>query len=269
MVSPPTDSGSALETFGEIPAAGPSLRRRFADANERVRLCETALGHVFSDKTRLLQALAHSSSTQDKTRSNERLEFLGDAIIDFVVREHLFHSYPQRQEGDLTEAKSAVVCRSALAEAARRIDLPDFLILGRGIGKRRPIPESLIADAFEAVVAAIHLDGGIQSARNFILGCLGAAIPAAIEKASLDNHKSVLQKILQQNRRRLPEYRILSIAGPEHARTFRVAALIGGRELGQGSGPNKKTAEQAAARSALENLANESVSHPETLGGKP
>ena len=225
----------------------------FSGDAERLRACEESLGYVFFNKALLLTALTHSSSAQGKRLDNERLEFFGDAILDLVVREHLFHNYPARQEGDLTEAKSALVCRSALARAARRVALDSFLALGRGIGLRRAIPESLLADAYEAVLAAIYLDGGLQPVRNFILASLGEDMPAAMGTAGSNNHKSILQKILQRNRMPLPVYSLLSAAGPEHSRVFLVAALVGGRELGRGADPSKKTAEQEAARAALEN----------------
>ena len=150
-----------------------------------------------------------------------------------------------------------MVCRDALVRAARRADLKPFIFLGRGMNRRQALPESLLANAFEAVVAAIYLDGGIPAARDFILAHLGADIPLALEKSAAANHKSSLQKLLQQKRRPLPVYHLLAATGPEHSRTFQVAVLVEGREWGRGSGQNKKAAEQAAACAALENLEGE------------
>ncbi len=226
-------------------------RLRASQAEERIRSCENALGYTFFDKKLIKNALTHSSSTSDKRLDNERLEFFGDAVLDLVIREFLYHNYPNHQEGDLTEAKSSVVCRSSLAKAAKRMDLKSFLFLGRGIGKKRAVPESLLADAYEAIVAAIYLDGGYQPVKNFILMTLKSEIPAAMAQANSSNFKSHLQKVLQQKKKPLPVYRVLGTSGPEHSRVFQVAALIEGEEMGRGQGASKKAAEQEAARSAL------------------
>lgn len=225
---------------------------------ERIHACEAALGYTFFDKKLIKIALTHSSSTSDKRLDNERMEFFGDAILDLVIREYLFHNYPNHQEGDLTEAKSAVVCRSSLAKASKKMDMKSYLFLGRGIGKKRGVPDSLLADAYEAIVAAIYLDGGYQPVKNFVLMTLKDEIPFAIEQANSTNYKSSLQKFLQQQKRSLPVYRVLGSTGPEHSRVFQVAALIEGEEMGRGSGSSKKAAEQEAARMALENLDTES-----------
>jgi ribonuclease-3 len=236
--------------------AGGGKKTTVGVEEQRIRDCEQALGYTFFDKRLLVNALTHSSSTSDKRLDNERLEFFGDAVLDLVIREYLFHNYPNRQEGDLTEAKSAVVCRTALVKAADRIGLKAFLFLGRGMGKRRAVPESLLADAYEAIVAAIYLDGGYRPVRNFILMTLSEEIPFAIERASSTNYKSNLQKLLQQQKRPLPVYRVLGSTGPEHSRVFQVAVLVQGEEMGRGFGSSKKAAEQEAARSALESHAN-------------
>ncbi len=223
-------------------------------AEERIRACEQVLGYTFFDKKLIKTALTHSSSTSDKRLDNERLEFFGDAVLDLIIREFLFHNYPNHQEGDLTEAKSAVVCRASLAKAAKKMDLKAFLFLGRGIGRKRAVPDSLLADAYEAIVAAIYLDGGYQPVKNFVLMTLKDEIPKAIEKANSTNYKSTLQKLLQQQKRPLPTYRVLGSSGPEHSRVFDVAVIIDGEEMGRGTGSSKKSAEQEAARLALENM---------------
>lgn len=223
-------------------------------ADERIRACEQVLGYTFFDKKLIKTALTHSSSTSDKRLDNERLEFFGDAVLDLVIREYLYHNYPNHQEGDLTEAKSAVVCRSSLAKASKKMDLKSFLFLGRGIGKKRGVPDSLLADAYEAIVAAIYLDGGYQPVKNFVLMTLKSEIPFAIEQANSTNYKSNLQKLLQQQKRPLPTYQVLGSTGPEHSRVFEIAVLIEGKETGRGTGSSKKAAEQEAARSALNNM---------------
>ncbi len=242
------------EAIVEVPVEAVELdkkRSKLSPDEERIHAAEQAIGYTFFNKTLIRNALTHSSSTSDKRLDNERMEFFGDAVLDLVVREHLYHNYPNRQEGDLTEAKSAVVCRASLVKAAKRIGLKNFLFLGRGMGKRRPIPESLMADAYEAVVAAIYLDGGYQPVKNFILFTLGAEIPGAIEQVNNTNFKSTLQKILQQSKRPLPVYRVLGATGPEHSRIFQIAVLVEGQEVGRGAGSSKIAAEQEAARSAL------------------
>lgn len=226
-----------------------------ADEGKRLTALETLLGYTFADRRYLARALTHSSSTADKRQNNERMEFFGDAVLDMVVREFLFHNYPNRQEGDLTEAKSAIVCRTSLFKAAKRLELRRFLILGRGMGRKRSLPDSLLADAFEAVVAAIYLDGGYVPARDFIMRSLGEVMPAAVDKANFTNFKSNLQRIVQQKKRKLPSYKVLGANGPEHSRIFEVAVFVDGKEMGRGTGSNKKTAEQEAAKHALATMA--------------
>ncbi len=222
--------------------------------DDKLRACEQTLGYTFFAKQLIKNALTHSSSTSDKRLDNERLEFFGDAVLDLVVREYLYHNYPNHQEGDLTEAKSTVVCRASLARAGKKMDLKSFLFLGRGIGKKRAVPDSLLADAYEAIVAAIYLDGGYQPVKNFVLMTLRDEIPNAISHANATNFKSNLQKYLQQQKRPLPVYKTLGSSGPEHSRVFTVAAHIEDVEMGRGSGPSKKAAEQEAARAALQTL---------------
>ncbi len=229
----------------------------FTDEDERLAACEQSLGYDFHDRRLLARALTHSSSTSDKSLDNERMEFFGDAVLDLVVREYLFHNYPNRQEGDLTEAKSTIVCRGSLAHAAKSIHLKRYLILGRGMGRKKKIPDSLLADAYEAVVAAIYLDGGYPPAKKFIMETLGTEMPMAIERANVTNFKSNLQKLTQQRRHALPQYRVLGSSGPEHSRIFEVAVSIEGKEMGRGSGSSKKAAEQEAAKQALDGIARD------------
>lgn len=251
------DSDGVIDVLVEpvhVGGSDPKNGWRIQSDTDRVTSCEHFLGYTFADKSLLKNALTHSSSTSDKSMDNERLEFFGDAVLDLVVREDLFHNYPNRQEGDLTEAKSAVVCRSSLVRAARKLRLRECLQLGRGIGKKKAVPDSLLADAFEAVVAAIYLDGGYRAARKFIMANLGDAIPKAVAGANAKNYKSTLQKVLQQRKRPLPVYRVVDTSGPEHSRMFQVAVVVEDEELGRGTGSNKKSAEQEAAKAALSNV---------------
>ncbi len=246
------DAEAELDAETEVLAERQPSREDIAQ--ERIHACEQVLGYTFFDKKLIKTALTHSSSTSDKHLDNERLEFFGDAVLDLVIREYLYHNYPNHREGDLTEAKSAVVCRASLAKASKKMDLKSCLFLGRGIGKKRGVPDSLLADAYEAIVAAIYLDGGYQPVKNFILMTLKGEIPLAIEQANAANYKSNLQKLLQQQKLSLPLYRVLGATGPEHSRVFEVAVFIEGDEAGRGSGSSKKAAEQEAARSALKNI---------------
>lgn len=250
------DSSAETEDIPEEePLAKPAAQSaKSSPADDKLRLCEQAVGYTFFDKKLIKNALTHSSSTSDKRLDNERLEFFGDAVLDLIIREYLYHNYPNHQEGDLTEAKSSVVCRASLAKASKRMELKSFLFLGRGIGKKRAVPDSLLADAYEAIVAAIYLDGGYQPAKNFVLMTLRDEIPGAMQAANSTNYKSNLQKYLQQQKRPLPIYKVLGSTGPEHSRVFEVAAFIEGEEMGRGSGSSKKAAEQEAARIAMDKL---------------
>ncbi len=213
------------------------------------KILEAQLGHTFRDPSLLARALTHSSATADKSRDNERLEFLGDAVLDLVVCEHFFHTYPTQREGELTEAKSRIVQGETLAAVARTMDLRPHVILGRGIANRKQLPSSVYANMFEALVAALYLDGGYGAARDFILERLGPQFDESRDET--DNHKSRLQEYVQQDAAAIPVYRVTAERGPGHRKTFEVAVHIHGKAYGRGTGLSKKEAEQNAAREAL------------------
>lgn len=215
------------------------------------------LGHVFADPALLRRALTHASATSDKTEDNERLEFLGDGVLDLIIREKLFRGCPEKSEGELTEIKSLVVRKASLAKAARGLGLRDFLTLGRGIGNGHSLPASVYANALEAVIAALYLDGGYAAAERFVLELMDQPLRAAIADAGATNHKSALQQFAQRDGPQSVEYAVIAEEGPDHSKQFTVAALVGGAELGRGQGLNKKDAEQNAARAALEHLTAE------------
>jgi len=204
----------------------------------------------------LRQALTHTSYSNEHrvpgSSSNERLEFLGDAVLELVMSDHLYRSFPRLSEGELTELRARVVCEAALAKQARRLGLGELLRLGRGEeaagGRTRP---SLLADAFEAVVGAVYLEGGLPAAQRFILAQLGATVAASAQAGANTNFKSMLQEFVQGQGRAAPVYRLLAERGPDHAKEYEVAALVDGREVGRGSGRRKQEAEQEAARHAL------------------
>lgn len=217
-------------------------------------ICDN-IGYEFSDQTLLRQALTHSSWASQKVDSNERLEFMGDSILGFCVSEHLYKTFPEKMEGELTELKSIIVSRESLAEAARNIGLDSVILMGKGMAGRNIIPDSLIADAFEALIAAIYLDGGIRKARKFILAQFKEKINRESDDTRKYNYKSLLQEMLQKQSKPVPEYRVTKESGPDHAKTFVIAVYIDGEKYEQGKGFSKKEAEQLAAEKTLKLIA--------------
>jgi len=220
---------------------------------------EQAIGYAFRDRKLLKKALTHSSRRTDLDYSNERLEFLGDAILGMIVSEYLFAQFPGSMEGDLTRIKSFVVSRQTLAKVSRGIGLEEHLDVGKGVSLARPtdgrhaLPPSLLADVFEAVVAAIYLDGGLHQARRFVLEQL-AQIIADADGANEHDHKSLLQQYAQRTMGAAPTYQVLREEGPEHGKSFQVLAVIRREEYCTGKGNSKKEAEQRAAEHTLQHL---------------
>jgi ribonuclease III len=224
---------------------------------------ELRLGYRFRDRGLLEHALTHKSKAHEDPSGgvldNESLEFLGDAVLGLVIADALCRAYPQWSEGQKSKVKASLVSTTALAELAERLQLGEHMILGRGeekTGGRRK--QALLADTCEALIAAIYLDGGLEPARQFILREMGEAIEAANDPAYFGrDHKSRLQEALQALGRPLPNYRVAGEAGPEHRKMFYVEVLVGGEVIAQGIGRTKKDAEQEAAKSALEGLADD------------
>ena len=218
---------------------------------------EARLDYRFRDRGLLEHALTHRSHAHEDASGgvadNESLEFLGDAVLGFVVADLLFRDFPQHREGDKSKIKSALVSTTALATAAERLDLGAHLLLGRGedkSGGRQK--QALLADAWEAVMAAIYLDGGLEEARRVILQELAPDIARIRSPQFLRDYKSVLQETVQAAGRPRPEYSVVETTGPEHDKIFRVDVRVGEEMLGTGRGRSKKDAEQEAARSALD-----------------
>jgi len=234
-----------------------------SDLTERLFQLEARLDYQFLNLSILQRALTHSSCRNHLADSNERLEFLGDAVLGLVVTEHLFRLFPTEEEGEMTRIKSIVVSRAALARIANDMDLGSFLILGKGLGKPKSLPVSLLANAFEAVIAAIYLDGGIAEARRFILRHLASHIQLATEEAHSQNFKSILQQHAQRELGLTPTYRVVHEQGPDHIKSFTVVAIIGSTEYGKGSGASKKEAEQRAAQETLSLLINSPPPNPQ------
>ena len=221
---------------------------------------EEKLGYTFQSPELLENALTHSSCANEsrgKLQSNERLEFLGDSILGMVVADHLYRNHPDLPEGELTRTRSALVCEESLVEVAQALGLGEYLKLGKGEeaggGRHRP---SIQADAVEAVLAAVYLDGGIERARAFLLPMLEGAIAESASRGSED-YKSKLQKIVQQTPEELLEYEQIGEEGPPHDRIFTFTVKLNSNVLGTGSGRSKREAEQAAAREALKYFTDE------------
>ena len=221
--------------------------------------CQKAIEYRFRKPKLLRAALTHASGADTRLASNERLEFLGDAVLGVVVCEQLFERFPNYQEGDLTKIKSAVVSRRACARISRQLNLGDFLFLGKGMNTHAAIPANLLADVFESLVAAIYLDGGLEAAREFILRYMMPEIEREAAGAQGSNFKSLLQQVAQRQFGATPRYDLLDEQGPDHHKCFKVAAMIGRRPYAAAWGRNKKEAEQKAAMNALAQINGDPV----------
>lgn len=216
-----------------------------------IKECEQKLAYHFDDSTLLLQALTHSSGADTPADSNERLEFLGDAVLGYVICELLFKKFPDRDEGDLTKIKSAVVSRETCLKIAQTLGLHDFIRIGRGVGRDRQIPPSILANAVEAIIAALYLDGGIIIARRFILQNFAPEVLKMADSLSCDNHKSLLQDMIQRDFGVQPVYIVLDEKGPDHSKCFKISVKVKGRYFPAAWGNTKKIAEQRAAENAI------------------
>jgi len=221
--------------------------------------CQERLGYQFKDQSLLRIALTHSSSRGELGWSNERLEFLGDAILGMIVSEHLYRRLPDHPEGDLTKIKSVVVSQAVLAKVSRRLRIRDYVVLGKGLSNRRALPASLLANVFEALISAVYLDGGLEAAREFVIHHLHREIKAVRENRHERNFKSLLQQYSQHAFATTPTYRLVHEEGPDHTKTFHVTSVINEKEYGTGSGKSKKEAEQRAAQATLEMLYHENA----------
>lgn len=213
---------------------------------------EGLLGWSFRDEPLLAQALAHRSwcAEHPEESSNERLEFLGDAVLGIIVTDHVFRTYPMLAEGQLAKVRASVVNADVLAEVAARIALGPCLQLGKGedsSGGREKT--SILSDAMEAIIAAVYLDGGLEAARGVVMKLFGDRIVDAASGPGGDDYKTRLQELAAQRFEKLPRYQVYD-EGPDHAKRFFATVLIGGEPRGQGEGGSKKQAEQAAARAA-------------------
>jgi ribonuclease-3 len=232
-----------------------------SDQASKITLCQEIIGYQFKDPSLLLSALTHASGASHRLDSNERLEFLGDAVLGLTVCHWLYEEYPEYNEGDLTKIKSAVVSRRSCGKIACSLGLDRCLIVGRGVTRNRSFPRSLVSDVFESVVAAIYIDGGAEVARDRLRVWLADEVTHAVETQGASNYKSSLQQYAQRELSSTPVYRLISESGPDHRKAFLIAAVVSDREYSAAWGNNKKDAEQRAAANALAELHGQPVPH--------
>ncbi len=206
--------------------------------------------YEFSNLELLKHALRHSSSTAQKEENNERLEFFGDAILDFIICEELFIRCDASSEGEMTDIKGEIVSRKVIGRVIKQFAVREIMFLGKGIAGNKSLPVSLYANMFEAIIAAIYLDSNIEEARRVVLNLLGAEIDLAIKNARKLNYKSLVQEYVQKYKLGELVYTIVDTSGPEHNKVFSVQLELNTQIIGNGQGRNRKLAEQAAAESA-------------------
>ncbi|WP_146577017.1 ribonuclease III [Neorhodopirellula pilleata] len=233
----------------------------FADSQTKLKRCEEILQYSFRDQSLLQSALTHASGAANRLASNERLEFLGDAILGMTVCEWLFEEYPEYSEGDLTKIKSAVVSRRSCGRTACKLGLDECLIVGRGVTRNRSYPRSLVSDVFESIIAALYLDGGAEVVRDRLKRWLQEEVRIAVDTQGSGNHKSVLQQYAQRELAATPVYKMVRESGPDHRKAFLIGAVIGKEVFPPAWGNNKKDAEQRAAANALATLHKQPIPH--------
>lgn len=214
---------------------------------------EKRLNYKFNNRSYLMEALTHSSFANERgngIKSNERMEFLGDSVLSLVSTQFLFETYPEMPEGDLSRLRASLVCTKSLSGFARQLHLGDYIFLGKGEthtgGADR---SSTLEDAFEALIAALYLDGGLDTAREFILKFLKPALDD--HKNNLKDYKTILQEVIQQNPDQSVNYVFVGSSGPDHNKVFEAEVRLNSNVIGRGKGKSKKSAEQEAAKEAL------------------
>ncbi len=219
-----------------------------------MKALETNLGYSFTNKTLLTNALTHSSyanEVRNGTASNERLEFLGDSVLSIIVADYLYHKFNNLPEGELTKLRASLVCEKSLCAFSRELDIGKFLLLGKGEekggGRER---DSILADAFEAVLAAMYLDGGMEVAKKHVLRFVLPELAHTNDDVFKD-YKTTLQEIIQRNPEESVTYILTGESGPDHNKCFEVEVHLNSNVIGKGKGRSKKAAEQAAAKEAL------------------
>lgn len=218
-------------------------------------ICENNIGYSFKNKNLLKEALTHTSyAYENKVKSNERLEYLGDSILEFVISEYLFLKYDNLSEGEMTKVRANVVCEDSLYEIAKRHNFSDFLLLGKSEKHSQNSKKAIMADSVEAVIAAIFLDSDVEHAKKFILDNLKDFVEIASKNVGMKDYKTVLQEKLQVHGEVKIKYVVLKEEGPDHDKTFIVEVSCDDKVLATGKGKNKKHAEMEAAKNALQIL---------------
>ncbi|MBI5787638.1 MAG: ribonuclease III [Candidatus Schekmanbacteria bacterium] len=226
---------------------------------EKLSTLQEKIAYTFNDLTLLDRALTHRSYANEQRgeqlEDNERLEFLGDAVLELVISHHMVEVYPHYTEGDLSKLRSYIVSEPVLAEIARNLELGEYILLGKGeeltYGRHK---NSLLANTFEAIIAGIYLDSDLDAARRFVIPLFDKSIHEASQSEHLQNFKSLLQEYTQAKLSSIPMYEVISKKGPHHQRIFEVHVKIGKKVYGQGQGKSKKEAEQQAAKNVLKIL---------------
>ena len=217
---------------------------------------EKEIGYEFKNKQLIGTALTHTSyAYENKKQSNEKLEFLGDSILEFISSEYIYHNYPNLKEGEMTKVRASVVCEDSLQKIAKMHNFSDFLNLGKSERiSQKEVRPAIMADSIEAVIAAIFLDGGLEEAKKFILNNLAKPIENATKNIGQKDYKTVLQEVLQKNGNVDIEYVIIDEKGPDHEKVFTAEVKFNNKILATGEGKSKKQAEMEAAQKALENI---------------
>jgi ribonuclease-3 len=215
---------------------------------------ETRLHYAFKDRGLLRLALTHSSAKEGTGDCNERMEFLGDAVVGLTVSEYLYGRFAEMDEGTLSMMKSVLVSAKTLSAAAAELKLDQFVVVGKGLARRKALPASIFCNAFEALIAAMYLDGGGARARELVLFMIRPHLEQIVRDEHEKNYKSLLQDHAQKVHASVPSYRVRREVGPDHKKEFEVDVEVGGAVYGPAWGTSKKEAEQEAARIALEKL---------------
>ena len=223
--------------------------------DNKLSLLEKNIGYKFKNIDLLKNALTHTSyANEHKINSNEKLEFLGDSILEFISSKYIFNNYPKLKEGEMTKVRATVVCEESLYKIAKKHNFSDFLFVGKSEqlhqGNRKV---AIMADSVEAVIAAMYFDGGLENVEKFIVENLKDEIEIATKNVGIKDHKTVLQEKLQEHGNFEIKYELISETGPDHNKTFVAQVKLNGKVLADGTGKTKKQAEQEAARKALEN----------------
>ena len=230
-----------------------------SDFSEQLNRFQQKTGISFNDTNLLITAFKHRSylnvTNEERVASNERLEFLGDAVLDLIVTDYLYGKFPKRTEGQLSKIKSILVSKPVLAEIATNLSLGNFILINKGEektgGRKR---QSILADTLEAVLGALYLDQGMEITRTFIQDNLFTNFKSIMQRELYRNYKSILLEYAQSNLNKLPEYKVVNEIGPDHNKEFIISVYLNGKEVGRGRGKSKKMAEQEAAKFALQKI---------------